>query len=218
MTGKRLLIDLRRAQADGGRVYTVPELVADLRRFIQANPAASARVEKLIWAVEKIEGEVLIKGSVPGTAVGPLSAAHKAYVKSAEDIWTQFAQHHVTQSELESALSALEKAYRRARIIGRVGRVVMVIGLVLTVKDVAQAIDRSIDHRSFKPVATEVFRQVMGWDGALAGMRLGGLLGAAFGIETGPGAVLFSAAGAIVFGAVGYFGADLVAQAAWGDE
>ncbi len=42
------------------------------------------------------------------------------------------------------------------------------------------------------------------------------MTGAAFGIETGPGAVAFAAVGAIVFGALGYFGAHLVAQAAWG--
>jgi hypothetical protein len=37
-------------------------------------------------------------------------------------------------------------------------------------------------------------------------------VGAAFGIETGPGALITGALGAIVFGAIGYFGADLIAD------
>jgi ferric-dicitrate binding protein FerR (iron transport regulator) len=81
---------------------------------------------------------------VPGSAVRPLSAQHKAYTRSAEEIWGQFSHNKITQAELEQGLAALEKSYRRARIIGRVGRVVMVVGLILTVKDVAEAAERSL--------------------------------------------------------------------------
>jgi hypothetical protein len=69
--------------------------------------------------------------------VRPLSAQHKAYTRSAEEIWGQFSHNKITQAELDQGLAALENSYRRARIIGRVGRVVMVVGLILTVKDVA---------------------------------------------------------------------------------
>jgi hypothetical protein len=218
MTGEPLLIDLAGVRAAGGRVVTVPHLVADLRGFLLTNPGARSRVERLIWAIEKIEGEVLIQGSVPGDAVRRLSPGHRAYVDSAEGIWAKFKAGQFNSADLESALVGLEKAYRQARIIGRVGRVVTVVGVVLTVKDVADAAERSIIRRSFKPLGAEVFRQVMGWEGALAGMQIGGVVGASFGVVTGPGAVAFAACGAIVFGALGYFGADLVARATWGTE
>jgi RNase P protein component len=45
------------------------------------------------------------------------------------------------------------------------------VGLILTVKDVAEATERSRARRSFRPIATEVFRPVMGWDGAIAGAK-----------------------------------------------
>jgi hypothetical protein len=109
-------------------------------------------------------------------------------------------------------LAALEKAYGKAKILGRVGRVLMVVGIVITVKEVAQATQRSVQQKSFKPLGAEIIRQVGGWGGALAGAKIGFLVGAAFGIETGPGALITGALGAIVFGALGYFGADLIAD------
>jgi hypothetical protein len=57
-----------------------------------------------------------------------------------------------------------------------------------------------------------VIRQVGGWGGTIAGAKISGVVGAAFGIETGPGAILTGAGGAIVFGVAGYFGADWVAN------
>ena len=47
---------------------------------------------------------------------------------------------------------------------------------------------------------------------AAAGFKVGGVVGAALGIETGPGAILTGAIGGIVFGTAGYFGADWVAD------
>jgi hypothetical protein len=46
----------------------------------------------------------------------------------------------------------------------------------------------------------------------VAGLKVGGIAGAALGIETEPGAVLPGLAGDIIFGAAGYFGADWVAD------
>jgi hypothetical protein len=112
---------------------------------------------------------------------------------------------------------SLEPSYRRARIIGRVGRVVMVVGLILTMKDVAEAAERSLTRRSFKPPrrpGRQSWRPAMAQSQPITWRNTS----VAFGIEAGPGAVAFAAVGAIVFGALGYFGADLVAQAAWGDD
>jgi hypothetical protein len=47
---------------------------------------------------------------------------------------------------------------------------------------------------------------------AFAGGKIGFGIGAAFGIETGPGAILTGAVGAVIFGGLGYFGFDLVAD------
>lgn len=91
-------------------------------------------------------------------------------------------------------------------------RVVNVIGFVLTAYDIEQATEKSIKQKSLKPVTAEVIRQVGGWGGAIAGAKVGGTLGALVGIETGPGALISGAVGAVIFGAAGYFGADWIAD------
>jgi hypothetical protein len=49
-------------------------------------------------------------------------------------------------------------------------------------------------------------------DPSLAGAKIGFVGGALFGIETGPGAIVTGALGSIIFGAAGYFGAELIAD------
>jgi LysM repeat protein len=211
--GGALLVDLEKVRAAGGRVFTVQEVVADLRRFVAANPASLGRVQTLIWAIEKIEGEILIQGSAPATAVRPLSTQHSKYVARGERLWESLKSGEITRGQMEGGVAALEKAYRRARIIGRVGRVLTVVGVVFTVKDLTQATQDSVHQKSFKPISKEVMRQVGGWGGTIVGAKLGAMAGAALGVELGPGAVVTGAIGAIVFGAIGYFGMDFAAQA-----
>lgn len=91
-------------------------------------------------------------------------------------------------------------------------RVVQVLGIVLTAYDLAQASRESYNIGSAKPITAEVVRQAGGWGMAAAGFKVGGVVGAALGIETGPGAILTGAIGGIVFGTAGYFGADWVAD------
>ena len=207
-----LLIDLEKAKAAGARVFTVEEVVADLNRHASQNPALRTRVNQLIWAIEKVEGEVLIQGGVPGNAVKRVSSAHTPYISTADELWASFAKGKINKAQLEAELASLEKGYNKAKIVGRVGRVLTVVGVVFTVKDVADATQRSAQANSYKPLAAETIRQVGGWGGALAGAKIGAVGGALFGIETGPGAILTGAAGAIIFGALGYFGADLIAD------
>ncbi len=88
----------------------------------------------------------------------------------------------------------------------------MVVGVIVTAVDLAEATQRSIEQNSFRPVSAEVVRQVGGWGGAIAGGKIGFIVGGLFGIETGPGAIATGAVGAVVFGAAGYFGADWVAD------
>lgn len=91
-------------------------------------------------------------------------------------------------------------------------RVVQVLGVVLTAYDLAEAGHESYKTSSVKPITAEIIRQAGGWGTAMAGFKLGGAMGAAVTIETGPGAIIGGLVGGIVFGSAGYFGADWVAD------
>lgn len=99
-----------------------------------------------------------------------------------------------------------------AKIAAGTGRIVQVLGIVLTAYDLEQASEKSFKAKSVMPISAEVIRQAGGWGGAVAGFKMGGIGGAALGIETGPGAIVTGLVGGIVFGAAGYFGADWVAD------
>ena len=73
----------------------------------------AAQVDKLISTIRKIEGEVLIKGGTPSGAGSLPSAPHKAYMKSAEELWAEFRASRITRAQLEEELASLEKAYAR---------------------------------------------------------------------------------------------------------
>jgi hypothetical protein len=99
-----------------------------------------------------------------------------------------------------------------AKIATGAGRVVQVLGIVLTAYDLEQASEKSFKAKSVKPISAEVIRQAGGWGGAVEGFKLGGVGGAMLGIETGPGAIITGLVGGIIFGAAGYLGADWVAD------
>lgn len=210
--GKPLLLDTAKIRSAGGQVYSVAEVVADLERYSTQNPARRPMVERLIQTIRNIEGEVLIKGSIPRNAVGTPGPAHQAYIRSAEDLFRDTQAGRMTRAELEGQLAQLEHSYGKARIVGRVGRVLTVVGVVMSVNDLAQASRQSVEQRSFKPIGAESVRQVGGWGAAIAGGKIGLMAGAAVGIETGPGAILTGAIGAVIFGTAGYFGADWLAD------
>ncbi len=212
MNGTPVLIDVAKVQAAGGKVVSMAELVADLERYVAQNPAAKARVEKLLWAIQKVEGEILIAGSTPKGSATNISSIHGQFVRSAEDLWQAFTNNQITKAQLEEGLVNLERAYSKAKVVGRVGRVLMVVGIVFTAVDLGVATKKSVEQKSFKPIGAEVVRQAGGWGMAIAGAKVGGVVGAALGVETGPGLIVTGAIGALVFGAAGYFGADWVAD------
>jgi LysM repeat protein len=212
IAGQPVILDVSRIVRARGRVYSVAEVVADLERFVAENPAYRTSVDRLIGTIRNIEGEVLIRGGTPPGSGSVPSAPHQALIRSAEDLWAAYKANRLTRVQLEEELARLERAYSRARIVGRVGRVLTVVGVIVTVADVAAATERSVNEQSFRPIGAEVVRQVGGWGGAIAGGKIGFATGALFGIETGPGAILTGALGAVVFGAAGYFGADWVAD------
>lgn len=94
----------------------------------------------------------------------------------------------------------------------RTARVVQVLGIAFTAYDLAQASRESIEIGSANPISAELVRQAGGWGMAWAGFKVGGVAGAAVGIESGPGAIATGLIGGIIFGAAGYFGADWVAD------
>lgn len=79
-------------------------------------------------------------------------------------------------------------------------RVLNIIGIVISAYEVEQAVEKSIKKESVKPIAAETIRQVGGWASAIAGAKVGAVGGTLLGIETGPGAILFGAGGAIILG------------------
>jgi hypothetical protein len=101
IVGKPLLLDIAKIEAAGGRVISVTELVADLQRYVAQNPAAKTQVERLIWAVKDIEGEVLVAGGTPKGSGATISSLHETYVKSAEELWQAFRKGNMTKAELE---------------------------------------------------------------------------------------------------------------------
>lgn len=105
-----------------------------------------------------------------------------------------------------------ESSLAGTKVLVRSARVLQVVGIVFTAYDLEQATEKSFQAKSVKPISAEVIRQAGGWGGAVAGFKIGGLAGAAVGIETGPGAILTGLVGGIICGTAGYFGADWIAD------
>lgn len=92
-------------------------------------------------------------------------------------------------------------------------RAVQVVGVAFSAYDIGSATVKSVRTESAAPIVAESIRQTGGWASAWLGAKAGGALGLTLGIETGPGAILLGAGGALLFGTAGYFGFDWVADA-----
>jgi hypothetical protein len=72
--GTSYYIDIAKAKAAGVRFYSTDEIIADLKRLATEQPNLRYRVDKLIGVIKDLEGEVLLEGKVPASAVkSPLS-------------------------------------------------------------------------------------------------------------------------------------------------
>lgn len=100
----------------------------------------------------------------------------------------------------------------QAQAYVRVGRVIQVVGIFFTAYDLKVAASESVRLQSIKPISQEVLRQAGGWAGAVAGAKLGASAGVTLGVVTGPGVIVTGLAGGLLFGAMGYFGADYLSQ------
>lgn len=212
LPAKPVLVDIAKIEAAGGKILSPDDIVRDLRQIAAKNPNMQNRINTLIDAVSKIEGEVLIEGGTPPGSGSKLKMAHKPYIQRAELQWQEMVDGKITRDALKNNLDQLDDSFRRARNLGRAGRFVSGVGLVFTAYDVTKATSQSIEQKSFKPIGAETIRQVGGWGSGVAGMKIGFVTGAALGIETGPGAIVTGAIGAIVIGGLGYWGSDWVAD------
>lgn len=199
-----VLIDTYKVRRAGGRIVTEAELIADLKSLAAKQPSNKDGIESLITLIKELEGETLVEGTPPRDAVRRLSPQHMHYLRHGETL--------STSDNAVRDLAKLDQSYKNARMVGRVGRVVTVVGVVVTAYDIGNAANLSLKQDSIRPIAAESIRQVGGWASGVAGAKLGFAAGAAVGIETGPGAIITGGIGALVCGALGYFGSDLIAD------
>lgn len=210
-----VIIDINKLPP-GTRVVTETELLTLLEQEVKLKPNLKNRIATLMERIKNVEGEVLIEGSAPKTAVSKVNNVHSAYILTAEELTAKRALKQITEAEYQRELKLLTKSYDRLKIVGKAGRVITVVGAVFTAVELTQAAQKSYEQNSFKPITAESIRQVGGWGGGIAGAKLGFLVGAALGVETGPGLFITGAIGAIIVGAAGYYGADWVAD--WIDD
>jgi len=209
--GIPILVDSRKLKRSGVQIFSTEEIVADLRKYAEKNPDARFQANVAIRAITNVEGEVLIKGKVAENLLRKPGPAHKRYIAQAEKTVEGYDVHrNVARTEHE--IASLKSSYRNLSATGRIFRLTNVIGVVLSVGDVAYAGHQSIKKSSGKPVVAESIRQAGGWGLGWTGVKLGCRVGALFAIETGPGMFAACAIGGILGGVGGYFFADWIAD------
>lgn len=210
--GNAMLVDINAFKKAGGSIHSTEEIIADLKRIAATNPSQAQRIDKLINMIKSVEFEVLTQGDIPAKALSKVGPLHSKYITSAEQIMYDFKYEHSDWGKAQRELANLKSQYKGARITGQVFRVVRITGVVLTVYDLANATNKSFEQKSSNPLVAESIRQVGGWGAGWLGFKAGCAAGALVGIETGPGAVVTCAIGAIGFGYAGYKGADWLAD------
>lgn len=113
---------------------------------------------------------------------------------------------------LEGAVPANAVKSGASMSVTRGLRVVQVVGVAFSVYDLTNATIKSVKTESSAPIVAESIRQTGGWASAWLGAKAGAAVGVALGIETGPGAILTGAGGALLFGTAGYLGFDWLAD------
>lgn len=184
--------------------------------FPQGSPRFDGRSVFIDIAKAKAAGARLVSTNEILTSLQQYKAANPHLTKRIDKFaeYVKSIDHEVLVHGQKVPASAVfnDSSMAVARFMGTAGRAVQVVGVVLTAYDLSVAADQSFKAKSVKPISAEVVRQAGGWGGAAAGFKVGGIAGAALGIETGPGAVVTGLVGGIIFGAAGYFGADSVAD------
>jgi hypothetical protein len=106
---------------------------------------------------------------------------------------------------------------RTLRVIKLGGRVFLVTGVVIDAALLTRAAATSIQEGTPAPIAAQAIRTAGSWAAAWAGAKAGFALGGLLGVETGPGMALTAIGGGIVGGALGFLGADCIADLIYED-
>jgi hypothetical protein len=134
--------------------------------------------------------------------------------------------YHVNQSGMYGTFSHsnhagipahYQVAARNLRILKLGGRVFLVTGVIIDGALLVRSGVTSVQKGTPAPVVAQAVRTAGSWGMAWAGAKLGFMAGAAAGVETGPGLALTAIGGGIIGGALGFFGADCIADLIYED-
>jgi hypothetical protein len=130
--------------------------------------------------------------------------------------------YHVNQSGMHGTFghsnhagipgARYQVAARNLRLLKIGGRVFLVTGAIIDGALLVDAGATSLSERTPAPLVAQAVRTAGSWGMAWAGAKLGFLAGGVAGVETGPGLVLTAIGGGIIGGALGFFGADCIAD------
>lgn len=67
--GRPVYIDIAKAKAAGVVIHSTEEIIADLDRLAAADASLQSRISKLKSVIQSVEGEVLLEGGIPKTAI-----------------------------------------------------------------------------------------------------------------------------------------------------
>jgi hypothetical protein len=199
--GNRFWIDAAKAEAAGIKLHEAPAISKSLDELSARTKSASgkATIEHIRKLSMVNDREVVLEGGeVPASAIKGAAATG----------------------------------------ITRGFQVVEGIGLIISAYDLEQAAKKSYQQHTVVPLAKESVKQGTGWAGGAVGQtagraafswaarwaaaeegaELGGVGGAAIGIETGPGALVSGGVGALVFGTAAFFGAEWATKKLFGGK
>lgn len=134
--------------------------------------------------------------------------------------------YHVNQSGMHGTFghsnhagvpARYQVAARNLRILKIGGRVFLVTGFIVDGALLVGSGVTAVREGTPAPVIAQAVRTAGSWGMAWAGAKLGFVAGAAAGVETGPGLALTAIGGGIIGGALGFFGADCIADLVYED-
>jgi hypothetical protein len=108
-------------------------------------------------------------------------------------------------------------AARNLRILKIGGKVFVVTGALIDGYYLVNSGITSYQEGTPAPIIAQTIRTAGSWGMAWAGAKLGFMAGGLAGVETGPGLALTAIGGGIIGGALGFFGADCIADLIYED-
>lgn len=202
-----LLIDVHTIERAGGRVVAPEDLVTEFRGIGDACPGMLATCDRMIDLIRKLSEETIIGDSEQVTG-RPVSKSHEDYVARASMLWSRYDDREISKTQLQHWLGRIDTTPEHGSPIGKAGRVITVLGVVLAPIELGNATDTSWRNRTLRPIASQVVRRVGGWAGSLLGGRARFKVGELLGIEVGPGAIATGEIGALVFSAGEFFSTE----------